>query len=68
VQRVRDPEDRRRVVLEMTDSAAAAGREFFGGLQRDLLAAMRSYSDEELATVRRFLTEMADVIVAHQRS
>jgi DNA-binding MarR family transcriptional regulator len=67
VQRVRDPEDRRRVVLEMTDSAAAAGREFFGGLQRELLAAMRSYSDEELATVRRFLTEMTDVIVRHER-
>ena len=45
----------------------AAGFAFFGGLQRDLVAAMRSYSDDELAVVHRFLTEMTEVIVAHQR-
>ena len=37
VRRVRDPEDRRRVSLEMSDSAMAAGAELFGGLQRDLV-------------------------------
>lgn len=67
VRRVRDDVDRRRVSLEMSDAAMAAGAEFFGGLQRDLAAAMADYSDEELAVVRRFLTEMTDVIVAHQR-
>ena len=67
LRRVRDAEDRRRVVLEMSPSAMEAGREFFGGLQRDLAAAMASYSDEELAVVRRFLGEMTDVVVAHQR-
>jgi DNA-binding MarR family transcriptional regulator len=66
VHRLRDPGDRRRVVLEMSDSAMAAGAAFFGGLQRDLVAAMASYSDAELAVVRRFLTEMTDVIVRHQ--
>jgi DNA-binding MarR family transcriptional regulator len=68
VRRVRDPEDGRRVVLEMSPTAMAAGGEFFGGLQRDLLAAMAPFSDEELAVVRRFLTDMTEVIVAHQRS
>jgi DNA-binding MarR family transcriptional regulator len=68
VERVRDEHDRRRVVLEMTPAAMAAGGEFFGGLQRDLAAAMASYSDEELAVVRRFLEEMTEVIVAHQRA
>ena len=68
VERVRDEHDRRRVVLEMTPSAMAAGGEFFGGLQRDLVAAMSSYSDEELAVVRRFLGDMTDVIVRHQRA
>ena len=68
VERVRDEHDRRRVVLEMTPSAMAAGGEFFGGLQRDLAAAMASYSDEELAVVRRFLEEMTEVIVRHQRA
>jgi DNA-binding MarR family transcriptional regulator len=67
VRRVRDPADRRRVALEMSESAMAAGAEFFGGLQRDLVAAMGSYSEEDLAVVRRFLTDMTDVIVAHQR-
>lgn len=68
VERVRDPEDRRRVVLRMTDSALRAGGEFFGGLQRDLVAAMGAYTDEEVAVVRRFLTEMTDVVVRHQRT
>ena len=67
VRRVRDADDRRRVVLEMTEPARAAGGEFFGGLQRDLVGAMDSYTDAELDVVRRFLTEMTDVIVAHQR-
>ena len=67
VRRVRDPEDRRRVSLEISDSAMAAGAEFFGGLQRDLARAMAHYSDDELDVVRRFLTEMTEVIVSHQR-
>jgi DNA-binding MarR family transcriptional regulator len=68
VERVRDAQDRRRVVLEMTPTAMTAGGEFFGGLQRELAAAMASYSDDELAVVRRFLAEMTEVIAAHRRS
>ena len=68
VRRVRDDVDRRRVVLEISDAAMAAGGEFFGGLQRDLGTAMADYTDEELALVRRFLTEMTDVVVRHQRA
>jgi hypothetical protein len=45
----------------------AAGGAFFGGLQRDLVAAMEGYSDEELAVVRRFLAEMTDVVQRHER-
>ena len=67
VRRVRDPEDRRRVVLEISDSAMAAGGAFFGGLQRELLAAMEGYREEELAVVRRFLAEMTDVVQRHER-
>jgi DNA-binding MarR family transcriptional regulator len=68
VRRVRDPEDRRRVALEMSDAAMAAGAEHFGGLARDLTAAMAGYTDEELAVVRRFLLDMTDVITRHSRS
>lgn len=67
VHRVRDADDRRRIVLEMSDTAMAAGAEFFGGLQRDLVRAMAHYSAEELDVVGRFLAEMTDVIVRHQR-
>jgi DNA-binding MarR family transcriptional regulator len=67
VHRVRDADDRRRVVLGMTDSAMAAGGEFFGALQRDLAAAMGAFTDNELDVVRRFLTEMTEVIVRHRR-
>lgn len=65
VRRVRDADDRRRVALELSESAMAAGAEFFGGLTRDLLAAMVDYSDDELTVVRRFLAQMTAVIERH---
>src|SRR3954465_7758615 len=67
VRRVRDPDDRRRVALEMSDSAVAAGGEHFGGRARDLTAAMEDYTDDELAVVRRFLEDMTAVIMRHSR-
>jgi DNA-binding MarR family transcriptional regulator len=67
VHRVRDPADRRRVVREMSESAMVAGGQFFGGLQRDLVAAMAGHTDEELAVVRRFLEQVTDVVVQHAR-
>lgn len=68
VRRVRDPEDRRRVGLEMSQTAMAAGGEHFGGLARDLVGAMEGYSDEELAVVRRWLEDMTAVITRHARA
>jgi len=65
IRRTRDADDRRRVVLEMSDSAMAAGAEHFGGLQRDLTAAMEGYSDDELDVVRRFLVDMTEAIERH---
>ena len=67
LRRVRDAEDRRRVALEMSDSAMAAGASHFGGLARDLTAAMADFTDDELAVVRRFLLDMTDVITRHSR-
>ncbi|MGY1828063.1 MULTISPECIES: MarR family transcriptional regulator [unclassified Blastococcus] len=67
LRRVRDDADRRRVTLEMSAGSMAAGAEFFGGLQRDLLAAMEGFSDDELTVVRRFLLGMTEVIEAHAR-
>jgi DNA-binding MarR family transcriptional regulator len=67
VRRVRDPQDRRRVGLEMSESAMTAGAEHFGGLARDLSTAMERYSDEELAVVRRWLEDMTAAIMRHSR-
>ncbi|MGY1837037.1 MarR family winged helix-turn-helix transcriptional regulator [Blastococcus sp. SYSU DS0510] len=67
LRRVRDGADRRRVTLEMSAGSMAAGAEFFGGLQRDLLAAMEGFSDDELTVVRRFLLGMTEVIETHAR-
>ncbi len=66
VHRVRDPADRRRVVLQMSEASMAAGAAFFGGLQRDLLAAMDGFADADLDVVRRWLTAMTEVVVAHR--
>lgn len=68
VRRVRDTEDRRRVGLQMSESAMAAGAEHFGGLARDLTAAMEGYTDAELAVVRRWLEEMTAVVARHSRA
>ena len=65
IRRTRDADDRRRVVLEMSDTAMAAGASHFGALQRDLAGAMEGYSDDELAVVRRFLEDMTRVIERH---
>ncbi|SEP28391.1 MarR family winged helix-turn-helix transcriptional regulator [Trujillonella endophytica] len=67
VRRVRDPEDRRRVTLEMSQQAMAAGADHFGGLARDMIAALAGYTDAEIAVVARFLGEMTEVVARHAR-
>jgi DNA-binding MarR family transcriptional regulator len=67
VDRTRDTRDRRRVLLTVTDRAVTLGWSFFGPLIREMLTALRSFSDGELATVERFLVAMRDVAVAERR-
>ena len=67
VHRIRDETDRRRVVLQPSDTALAAGGTFFGGLQRELLAALADYSTDELAVVRRFLVDATRVVEGHEQ-
>jgi DNA-binding MarR family transcriptional regulator len=61
VGRVRDPGDRRRVLLAVQQSATALGWSFFGPLIEDMVDAMRSFDDSELDTVHRFLVAMSGV-------
>ena len=68
LRRVRDPQDGRRVVLEMSESAMTAGAEHFGGLQRALGAAMAGYTEQELALVARVLADVTDAAGRYARS
>jgi DNA-binding MarR family transcriptional regulator len=68
LRRVRDQHDRRRVTLEIEPQALALGAEFFGPLNRELLAAMETFSDAELQVAGRFLQAMTEVIVANRRA
>jgi DNA-binding MarR family transcriptional regulator len=58
VRRERDPGDRRRVLLVVSDEAMALGWSWFGPLIDAMLAALRSFSAADLAAVRRFLRLM----------
>jgi DNA-binding MarR family transcriptional regulator len=68
LRRVRDQRDRRRVTLEIEAGALALGAEFFGPLNRELLAAMEAFSEAELEVASRFLEAMTQVIVANRRT
>lgn len=60
VRRERDPADRRRVLLVVSEQAVELGRTWFGPLIDAMLAATRSFSAAELAAVRRFLELVKD--------
>lgn len=55
VRRVPDPNDRRRVLAELTDLARTVCGELYGPLADDDLARLDDYSAEDLAVVRDFL-------------
>lgn len=62
IRRTRDGRDRRRILLDVEPQAEALGWDFFGPLITELVTAMQSFNEAELATVRRFLLAIADVV------
>ncbi|MEU1506179.1 MarR family transcriptional regulator [Kitasatospora sp. NPDC005748] len=62
IRRERDPGDRRRVRLVVEERAVELGQGFFGGLIADLVAVMGRFDPAELATARRFLLAMTEVV------
>src|SRR5690348_12729094 len=60
VRRVRDPKDRRRVIVEPSPRRVAAGNSFFGPIQEAFEALMEDYSDEQLALLLDFLKRTTD--------
>ncbi|OLR94395.1 MarR family transcriptional regulator [Actinokineospora bangkokensis] len=65
VRRVRDHRDRRVVRLEVTTEGTRTGHRYFGGLATRLAAVGEDFTEDELATVHRFLEAVVDMTSAH---
>lgn len=65
VRRVRDPEDRRRVVVELRASSAGRLGAVFEPIAAATSGLLATYSNEELATIADFLTRSADGAFEH---
>jgi DNA-binding MarR family transcriptional regulator len=58
VRRDRDPGDRRRVLLTVTDTAKRLGEQAFGPLIASMVATIDGYAEADRAAVARFLADM----------
>lgn len=64
VRRTRDGQDRRRVLIDVTDTAVALGQAFFGPLIDNVLGVAAEFDAAEIATIDRFLDAVADAVAA----
>ena len=55
VRRVRDPADRRRVIVEPVAARIVGAASFFGSIQREFEALVKHYSDDQLETILDFM-------------
>ena len=55
VRRVRDPHDRRRVMVEPVRERLAGGDTVFGSIRQGFANLLERYSDEQLETIRDFM-------------
>ncbi|MCZ4120965.1 MarR family winged helix-turn-helix transcriptional regulator [Streptomyces sp. H39-S7] len=62
VRRTRDGKDRRRVLIEVTDSAVTLGEAFFGPLIENVLGVAEEFDTHEVATIDRFLHGVAEAV------
>jgi DNA-binding MarR family transcriptional regulator len=60
VHRLRDPKDRRRVLVEPDSDRVVAARRFFASTRRSLERLYTRYSDRELTIIADFLTRNAE--------
>ncbi|MCP2322631.1 DNA-binding MarR family transcriptional regulator [Hamadaea flava] len=66
VYRDRDTADRRKIFLRYAEPGAAVAREFFRPLAGRTQDVMKQFTDEELATVHRFLAGMVAEMREHR--
>jgi len=53
--RKRSEEDRRKVIIEATAETARISEVFYGSIARDGIGVLETFSDDELATILRFM-------------
>ena len=53
--RKRSQEDRRKVIIEATAETARISEDYYGSIARDGIDMLETFSDEELATILRFM-------------
>ncbi len=66
--RVRDPQDRRKVLLECPPEGRALAQHYLGPVRKRSDAVMDQFTPEELETVRRFLADTTQAMTAHRHS
>ena len=64
VRRVRDPRDRRKVVIEVDERAVELGWSFFGPLIERTVELLQGYDERELAAIKGFLAGVRDAAAA----
>jgi DNA-binding MarR family transcriptional regulator len=62
VRRLPDPGDRRRLLLEKTQTTVERDREVFGPMEEATARHLEGFRDAELETIRTFLAEMRAII------
>lgn len=62
VERVRDPDDRRRVGLRLTGEAEAVTGVFFGGVASVVGEVIEDFNEPELAIVARFMFQIHEAV------
>jgi DNA-binding MarR family transcriptional regulator len=62
LRRLSDPEDRRRVLVEVTEQGRRRGREAFSGLQSGTDELLRRYSPDDLRLLGAFVEEVRSVV------
>ncbi len=66
IQRVRDTNDRRQVLLVPSTAARRAQDAYWGGLNEQVVAAMEAFSGDELAAIDRFLQRVTTLAVDYR--
>jgi len=65
VRRVKDPEDRRKVPVELTDRGRRQAWKIYGPIAESGRGQLERYSDAELTLIRDFMHEGYEMLTAH---